>query len=588
MKDSIKGIKIGFEILKNYKKSVFFSIVLSIFTGIVAGAGFSILLPILTLENLSESVSIFPFLNEFIQINSESFSELIYNVAIFFLIICIFEFALTYFNTYLIAKIRVKVNKRILAETFKSYLDQDYKTLKNLNQGDALAKLYNYCERVAIFSQTFIFVFSPLFQLIIFIFIMFKISVPYTVAALIWFLIMSNLIKGLLGRKINKKTTVLTNSITDIQDYLLENINLIKLIKISNTESISSEKYQTKLEMYGESIRKLEKVFSFTSPIFNLINSLAISVFLLTAVYVVPNNSSEWVSTFFPFLVLVFKVIPLVSQINSARIVLEEINVYYTSIKSLSQNNANRDVEHISNFKNIEIKNLSYTEDSFDILKNININISKGDFIGIMGDSGSGKSTFLDIISGMYIDYSGEIRINDNLLNLQNQSLKSIISYMPQETMLFNLSIKENIIFGQSFDRNKYENAIKISAVDEIVSKVKGRDDYIIGKNGNLLSGGQRQRVALARAIYKNSEMILLDEATSNLDLKLDDVIFKNLKSLNKTLIVTSHRISSIIDSDCIYLFENGKIVDFGNHNELISKNKKYKIIYELENLNNG
>ena len=103
-------------------------------------------------------------------------------------------------------KIRVKVNKNILSNTFRSYLDLNYLKLKKLNQGDTLAKLYNYCEKVSIFSQTFIFVFSPLFQLIIFIFIMFKISATYTLAALIWFLIMSNLIKGLLGKKINTKT----------------------------------------------------------------------------------------------------------------------------------------------------------------------------------------------------------------------------------------------------------------------------------------------------------------------------------------------------------------------------------------------
>lgn len=587
MKNRIVGIKIGFEILKNHKNSVFFSIILSIFTGLIAGAGFSVLLPVITLNNSASSISIFPALNEFIKNNSENFSEEIYNVAIFFLILCIFEFIFTYWNTYLIAKIRVKVNKNILSNTFKSYLDLNYLKLKKLNQGDTLAKLYNYCEKVSIFSQTFIFVFSPLFQLIIFIFIMFKISATYTLAALIWFLIMSNLIKGLLGKRINAKTGKLTESITDIQEFLLENIQQIKLIKISNFENNSKNKYNKKVEDYGDSILKLEKVFSITSPIFNLINSLAISVFLLTAVYMVPGNSSEWISTFFPFLILVFKLIPLVSQINSARISLEEISVYYNAIKSFSNDSDFEHKNNISHFETLKINKLSYTEDSFDILKNINFEISKGDFIGIMGDSGSGKSTFLDIISGLYKNYEGEIVINGSLVDFNKESINKLVSYMPQETMLFNVSIKENIISGNNLDENKLNKVIDIAEVSEIILNTKNGLDYKVGKNGNLLSGGQRQRIALARALYNDTEIILLDEATSSLDLSLDRKIFDKLKVLNKTLLVTSHRISSIMDADTIYLFENGEIVDFGTHENLISKNKKYKILFELENLSN-
>ena len=118
---------------------------------------------------------------------------------------------------------------------------------------------------------------------------------------------------------------------------------------------------------------------------FNLINSLAISVFLLTAVYIVPTGSSEWISTFFPFLVLVFKLIPLVSQINSARILLEEINVYYSSIMTFSKNSNTKKLQEISSFQNMKINKLNYSEDSYDILKNIDFEISSGDFIGIMG-----------------------------------------------------------------------------------------------------------------------------------------------------------------------------------------------------------
>ena len=204
----------------------------------------------------------------------------------------------------------------------------------------------------------------------------------------------------------------------------------------------------------------------------------------------VPGNSSEWISTFFPFLILVFKLIPLVSQINSARISLEEISVYYNSIKSFSNDSYFEHKNNISHFETLKINKLSYTEDSFDILKNINFEISKGDFIGIMGDSGSGKSTFLDIISGLYKNYEGEIVINGSLVDFNKESIKKLVSYMPQETMLFNVSIKENIISGNNLDENKLNKVIEIAEVSEIILKKKNDLDYKVGKNGNLLSGG--------------------------------------------------------------------------------------------------
>ena len=121
----------------------------------------------------------------------------------------------------------------------------------------------------------------------------------------------------------------------------------------------------------------------------------------------------------------------------------------------------------------MKINKLNYSEDSYDILKNIDFEISSGDFIGIMGSSGSGKSTFLDIVSGIYSNYNGQILVNDSLIDFKKHSIASLISYMPQETMLFNLSIKENIVFGKDYDEVKFTTAVKTASVDEIISTVK-------------------------------------------------------------------------------------------------------------------
>lgn len=207
--------------------------------------------------------------------------------------------------------------------------------------------------------------------------------------------------------------------------------------------------------------------------------------------------------------------------------------------------------------------------------------------VAIVGKSGEGKSTILKLINKSYSTNDGEILIdNYNINTLSEETIKNNISIVSQSPYIFNLSIKENIKLAnhQATDK-EIEEVCKEAQLHDVIIEMQDGYDTIVGENGVILSGGQKQRLAIARALIKKSKIILFDEATSSLDNNNQEKIKNIIKSLSKdhTVIIVAHRLSTIIDSDCIFVLDNHGIIDSGTHNELIKKCLEYKNLYEIE-----
>lgn len=237
----------------------------------------------------------------------------------------------------------------------------------------------------------------------------------------------------------------------------------------------------------------------------------------------------------------------------------------------------------------IEINNLSFKyNDEKELISNLSLKINNKEKIGLVGETGSGKTTILKLIYGLYTNYSGDISLFENKVNESTKcALRKHISYVFQDTFLFNATIKENIMFANvNATEEELNKIIKISCVDEIINKLPDGINTLIGENGIKLSGGERQRVGVARALIKNPKLLLLDEATSALDnvteKKMMDNIKENYKDL--TILMIAHRLSTIEDADQIYLLENGKIKEKGTHNSLLELNGTYKRLYNATN----
>ena len=236
------------------------------------------------------------------------------------------------------------------------------------------------------------------------------------------------------------------------------------------------------------------------------------------------------------------------------------------------------------NFNNV---NFSYEKNEGPTLQSINLKFEGGKMTSLVGHSGSGKSTILNLIPRIYDAKSGDIIIDDqSIYDSTIGSLRSEISMVSQETTLFDDTIKNNIKYGrQEATDDEVFKVAKLSYCDEFINSLPNKFDTLIGENGVRLSGGEKQRLSIARAMMKQSSIILLDEATSSLDSETESKIQEALKVLtkNKTTIVIAHRLSTILNSNNIYVIDSGKIVDNGKHDDLMISSELYKNFYEKQ-----
>jgi len=261
----------------------------------------------------------------------------------------------------------------------------------------------------------------------------------------------------------------------------------------------------------------------------------------------------------------------------------------YRSIPALNEDGA----VDLGKWNNVHVENVCFKYKNEDVLEDFSLNIKKGEKIGIVGRSGSGKSTLFKLLLKLYLPQKGKIYFDGmSMDNFKKDSITKKISIVPQETEVFNLSFKENITISTPGDINykKYKQALELSQCVPIVSKMPEGDNTLIGEKGVRLSGGERQRLGIARALYKDSDIIIFDESTSNLDYeterKIQDAFDDEFK--DKTLIFAAHRLSTLKNMDKILLIEHGKIVEEGNYNDLVRKKGQfYKLLRKQESSKN-
>ena len=235
----------------------------------------------------------------------------------------------------------------------------------------------------------------------------------------------------------------------------------------------------------------------------------------------------------------------------------------------------------------IALKNVSFRYETTDdkAINKINLNVQGGKITALVGRSGAGKSTIINLLPRFYDPQEGEIQIdNQNIKKINLKSLRNKISLVSQDVILFDDTIKNNIAYADAAaTEQEIQNACKFAAADEFIEKLPRKYETMVGENGVKLSGGQKQRISIARAILKKSPIILLDEATSSLDTESERIVQNAINNLIKgrTTIVIAHRLSTIHNADKIFLLDNGKIITSGNHEQLIDNSMEYKSLYK-------
>ncbi len=380
--------------------------------------------------------------------------------------------------------------------------------------------------------------------------------------------------------------------IDKVNSITRENISGIRVIRAFNAEEYSSNKFEKANEKLTKTQMFNQKMMSIMSPSMYLImNLLPLSIYIIGTYLIRSALLYERLNIFSDMVVFSSYAI----QVIMSFLMLAVIFIMYprASVSAirinevLSTNNSIEEIDKIINTKmigSIEFKNVSfkYPDAEEYVLENISFKVEKGETLAIIGSTGSGKSTIVNLIMRFYDVTSGEILIDG--INIKDYKLKDLykkIGYIPQKAVMFSGSVNYNISYGSKVSNANIKKASKIAQADEFVSKMKDKYDSLISQGGTNISGGQKQRLAIARAIAKKPEILVFDDSFSALDYKTDLTLRKELKNKvkNITNIIVAQRIGTIINADNIIVLENGKMVGQGTHKNLLKKCKVYKEI---------
>ena len=395
-----------------------------------------------------------------------------------------------------------------------------------------------------------------------------------------------------LGASIRRKAMRSSKQVASLMNIVLESISGIKIVKAFTSEKNEIDKFNKESKELFNKEFKLDSLRFMSTPINDMIGAMIGAILLWVGgqqVLVTSTLTGDGFIKFFTFLFAMFqpakKLAGVSIEINRGIASAERV----FSILDSKEIYTNKGTNLINGFnKNIEFSNVTFAyEDSKNVLKNINITINKGEFVALVGESGAGKTTFADLIPRFYDIKSGKIKIDSlNLDEIDIYSLRSLIGLVPQDSILFNDTIYNNIKFGnKSASSDQIYKAAEIANAAEFINEFPNKFDTLIGEKGAKISGGQKQRIAIARAIIKNPEILILDEATSALDSNSETKISESINKLSKskTLVVIAHRLSTIKGADKILLFKNGEIIESGNHSELYNLNGEYRKLYDAQ-----
>ena len=396
-----------------------------------------------------------------------------------------------------------------------------------------------------------------------------------------------------LGKRMRKAATQAQEKSGYLTTYLVELFKNHKIAKIFQKENLETEKADFHL---GELMKKNKKISTLLvrmSPIMEVLTGIMIAILIYYSGKLIVNNEIE-VNNFFSFLAAMMLAYQPVRSLSTLNMVINQgisaasriLPIVDTENKI--QNDKNAKALEISsgtiNFNKIFFK---YRNEEKEVLTNLNLRFEGGKMTALVGHSGSGKSTILNLIPRFYEVNRGEISIDNQFISkVTIESLRNKISLVSQETTLFDDTIKNNIKYAneKATDEEVFEVA-KLSNAHDFIEKLPQKYETVIGENGTRLSGGEKQRISIARAMIKNSPIILLDEATSSLDSETESKIQEALNTLtkNKTTIVIAHRLSTVLNSNNIYLIDSGKVIDNGKHEDLLNKSDLYKNFYEKQ-----
>jgi subfamily B ATP-binding cassette protein MsbA len=405
----------------------------------------------------------------------------------------------------------------------------------------------------------------------------------------------SGFIISYIAISIKKRAIKSQETIGNISNILEETLGGMRIIKAFNAISFSKKRFEKEVDVYAKVNVSMQKRQALSSPTSEFLGVfVVVGVLLIGGAMILEGESELSAGSFITFIAIYSQLLvpakALSTAFSNVQRGLASAERIFGIIDLEPAIKDKSTAKKLEEFKSeLSFKNVSFAYGEEKVLKNININIKKGETIALVGPSGGGKSTLADLIPRFYDPVEGEVQIDGvSLKDLTVESLRAKMGIVSQESILFNDTIFNNIAFGKpECTLEEVMQAAKVANAHEFISQMEGGYDAKIGERGTKLSGGQRQRISIARAILKNPDILILDEATSALDSESEKLVQDALTNLmkNRTSIVIAHRLSTIQEADKIYVMQDGEIIEEGKHESLMAKGGVYKKLIEIQSV---
>ena len=487
-----------------------------------------------------------------------------------------------------------EVKKIIQIDMLNSFIKADTETIENKHTGNYISNLnFDVQQITRLLSEAFLSLFKDGLTLIGLLIVMFYQNWKLSLIAMIMIPLASVTAK-VLGKRMGKVSTQAQERSGDLNRYLIDLFKNHKIIKIFQREDFEKSRSEIFVNNLKEKSAKIATVYIRSAPVMEVLTGIMIAILIFYSGKLIINEELG-INNFFSFLaamMLAYQPVKTLTKVNvaigqglaAAKRILPIVDMEV-------QINSNENSKSL-NFKdgNILFNNINFSyKSNFEnkVLKDISAEFLGGKMTALVGHSGSGKSTLLNMIPRIYSPNEGNIQIDEQDISKINlNSLRKEISIVDQNVTLFDDTVLNNIKYANpDASLEEIYEAADNAMCKDFIENLDNKYETRIGENGVKLSGGEKQRLSIARAFLKKSKIILLDEATSSLDSETEEKIQSALNKLilNKTTIVIAHRLSTILNSDKIYVVDQGKIIDSGNHEDLLSSSNVYKNFYERQ-----
>lgn len=509
--------------------------------------------------------------------NGEMTETIMWNILLIFAAVIVLTYVVSYWWGYLLFEGAIKIESIIRSRLMRKFLLLSPGFYERSKTGDLMAKATNDLRTVNMATGFGIITLldSTTFLLTIILVMGFTISWQLTFFALLPLPLLA-IIEQRLGRMINKRHKSSQEAFGVMNDAVLEVVEGVRLTRSYVQEDAENRRFHSLTENYLNKFMKVEKLDAFFQPLTIIVVSSSIAIsFGYGAVLV--NNGIITVGELITFNVYLNMLIWPMFALGMLFNIMERGNASYDRIQNvLDETDDLNDIGEATvketnfNFNEVTFK---YPTAQHNSLEDITIELNRGETLGIVGKTGSGKSTFIKQLLKIYPEGSGDLIIDGvNISSLNREKLRDKLGYVSQENILFSRTVRENIMFGKP-DATEAEltEAIKLSAFDEDLARMPEGLETLVGEKGVSLSGGQKQRISIARSLIKQPDILILDDALSAVDARTETRIINHIKDnrKDKTTIIITHRLSAVHHADKIIVLENGKIVESGTHQAL-------------------